>query len=115
MSRWQIIGATAGAIVAVFSIMATIIGATWILSEKINEVRVELHIEIAEVREEIGKVREDMAKGEGKIREDISNLRGDVVNIGTKLEEFKESHRREHDIFYNASAKNDEENSSSAN
>ncbi len=70
-------GQTIGAIVvAVFTVIATVVGATWIVLEEIGEVRIELHKENAEVRENIG------------------GLRGDVGNVDTKLGAFIDSHRR---------------------
>ena len=126
MSRWQIIGVVTGAIAAVFSIIATIIGATWVLSERINEVRVEFHKEIGENRTEFHKaigevrveIREENAETRDEFRKDIGDLRTefrtDIRDIGTKMDGFIDSHRREHDIRYD-SAEKDEENSTSAN
>ncbi|MCY4048580.1 MAG: hypothetical protein OXF24_03225 [Hyphomicrobiales bacterium] len=107
-------------IAPVIAIIATIIGATWILSEKINESRVEFHQEIGEVREEfrkeISKLSEGFHKEIGKLREgfhkEIGKLREDIKNVDTKFDAFMDSHRREHDLFYGAA---DKENSTSAN
>ena len=101
------------------AIIATIIGATWVLSEKISDFRVDLHKEIAEVRVEIckesGTTRDEFRKEIGNVRVDVGYLLGDVANAGSKLDEFKESHRREHDLSRNPAANEDEENSTSAN
>ena len=81
------------------------------LSEKINDVRVELHEEIAEVNEYLS---EDISDFRAESHEDTGYLRADVRGIDTKMDGFIDSHRREHDILY-GSAKKDEEDSTSAN
>ena len=48
----------------------------------------------------------------GELREEISNLRGDIGKLDAKLDEFKDFHEREHDLF---AAKGDNENSNPAN
>ena len=112
MSRWQVIGVITGATVAVFSIMATIIGATWMLSESFHKEIAEIRVEI---REENAETRNEFRKENNETRKDIGGLRTDIRGIDTKFDEFKESHRREHDLFRNPTAKKDEENSTSAN
>ena len=96
-------------IAPVIAIIATIIGATWILSEKINESRVEFHQEIGEVREEFRKEISKLSEG---FHKEIGKLREDIKNVDTKFDAFMDSHRREHDLFYGAA---DKENSTSAN
>ena len=105
----MITGKTIREIAPVIAIIATIIGATWILSEKINESRVEFHQEIGEVREEFRKEISKLSEG---FHKEIGKLREDIKNVDTKFDAFMDSHRREHDLFYGAA---DKENSTSAN
>ena len=110
---------TMGIITIVLAVIIAVAGATWVISEKINASHVELLEENAktrdELRKEIGVLRNEFHKNMGDIREEINNLRRDVENIDTKVDEFKDSHEREHDLFYDAAAKDDEEISTSAN
>ena len=83
MSTLQTIGAI---VVAVFTVIVAVVGATWVILEEINKSHVELQKQISESRVEFHK--------------EISKLRGDVANVGSKFDEFEDSHRREHDLFY---------------
>ena len=116
MSTGQMI---VGVATIVFTVIAAVATATWVLSEKINESRVEFHKEIGEVHEEMGEIRveirEENAKTRDETRKEIGELRGYIGNIDTKVDEFKDFHEREHDIFYGAADKDDKENSTSAN
>ena len=115
-----------GIITVVLAIVVAVAGATWVILEEINESHVELqkqisesHVELqkqinesrVEFHKEIGEVREEI----GEVREEIGELRGDIEKLDSKLDEFKESHEREHDLFYDAASRNGRENSTSAN
>ena len=127
MSTGQMI---VGVATIVFTVIAAVATATWVLSEKINESRVEFHKEIGEVREEMGEIRVEIREENAKTRDEtrkeigelrvefhknMGELRGYIGNIDTKVNEFKGFHEREHDIFYGAADKDDKENSTSAN
>ena len=86
MSTKQIIGVAVGFVTIMFTIIASSIGGTWVLSEKINASHAELRVEILEEN--------------AKLRVEIEKLRGDIGELDGKLDEFKDSHEREHDLFY---------------
>ena len=111
----MIAGKTIREIAPALAIIATIIGGTWVILEEINETRVELHKEISESHVELqkqisesrvefhkesGKVRVEIREENTKTREEVGGLRGDFGNLGSKFDEFKDSHEREHDLFY---------------
>ena len=108
------------------AVIAVVVGAAWtILAEnhesriefqkEIGEVRVEIRKEIGglrvEIREENAKTRDELRKEINELRKEISELRaefhknmgelrGDIEKLDSKLDEFKDSHEREHDLFY---------------
>ena len=102
---------TIGIITIVLAMIITLAGAVWVISEKINASHVELleenaetRVEIEKVRVEIEKVRvenrEENAKTRDELRKEIGELRGDIERLDGKFDEFKDSHEREHDLFY---------------
>ncbi|MCY4053569.1 MAG: hypothetical protein OXE98_06785 [Hyphomicrobiales bacterium] len=101
MSTGQMI---VGVATIVFTVIATVVGGTWVILEEINESHVELQKQINESRvefhKETGEVRVEIREENAKTREEVGGLRGDVANVGSKFDEFEDSHRREHDLFY---------------
>ena len=113
---------TIGIITIVLAMIITLAGAVWVISEKINASHVELleenikiRVEIEKIRIEIEKIRveirEENAKTRDELREEIGKfrvefhknmgeLRGDIKKLETKLDEFRDFHEREHDLFY---------------
>ena len=75
------------------AVIAVVVGAAWAILAEIHESRVEFHKEIGEVRVEI---REESAKN----RVEIEELRVEIEKLDAKLDDFKDSHEREHDLFY---------------
>ena len=108
MNTGQIVGLTVAVITIVFAIIASAIGGTWMLSEKINASNAELRVEIREenaktrdeLRKEIGELRNEVREENAKTRVEIEGLRGDIERLDSKFDEFKDSHEREHDLFY---------------
>ena len=113
MSTGQMI---VGVATIAFTVIATAVGRTWVILEEINESHIELQKQINESRvefhKETGEVRVEIREENAKTREEVGGLRGDVANVGSKFDEFEDSHRREHDLF---TAKEGSENSTSAN
>ena len=88
---------TIGIISIILTVIIAVAGGTWAISEKINTSHVELLEENAktrdELRKEIGELRVEFHKN-------IGELRGDIEKLDSKLDEFIDSHEREHDLFY---------------
>ena len=64
------------------AVIAVVVGAAWAILAEIHESRIEF--------------REENAK----TLVEIEGLRGDIGKLDAKLDDFKDSHGREHDIFY---------------
>ena len=84
---------TIGIITIVLAMIITLAGAVWVISEKINASHVEL-------LEENAKTRVELLEESAKTRVEIEKLRGDIERLESKFDEFKDSHEREHDLFY---------------
>ena len=91
---------TMGIITIVLAMIIAVAGAVWAISERINASHVELLEENAKTRvellEESAKTRVEIEK----LRGDVERLRGDIEKLESKFDEFKDSHEREHDLFY---------------
>ena len=75
------------------AVIAVVVGAAWAILAENHESRIEFQKGISELRVEI---REENAK----TRVEIEGLRGDIERLDDKLDDFKDSHEREHDLFY---------------
>ena len=73
---------TMGIITIVLTVIIAVAGAVWAISERINTSHAELLEESAKTRVEVEK------------------LRGDIERLESKFDEFRDSHEREHDLFY---------------
>ena len=97
------------------AVIAVVVGAAWTILAENHESRIEFQKEIGEVRVEIreenAKTRDELRKEINELRKEISELRaefhknmselrGDIEKLDSKLDEFKDSHEREHDLFY---------------
>ena len=113
---------TMGIITIVLAMIIAVAGAVWAISERINASHVELLEENAKTRaellEENAKIRAELLEENAKIRAefleesaktrveieklrgDVERLRGDIERLESKFDEFKDSHEREHDLFY---------------
>ena len=64
------------------AVIAVVVGAAWAILVEIHESRIEFREENAKTLVEIEK------------------LRGGIEKLDAKLDDFKDSHEREHDLFY---------------